>query len=345
VKLPKTPILLTGASGFAGAHMLKYLIENSEAHVFCPVTYKHGGHKNRIRSIVPAIYSQRFTIFNCDLASDDLGKFDFMKSIETIINFASESHVDRSISDPKHFTMNNANLMINLLEYVRSANLKIKFIHVSTDEVFGPLEKLEDNFEWQRPHFPSNPYSSSKSAQESLLIAYHKTYNLDTTIINFTNMIGEAQNQEKFIPKTIKKILENSTINIDTNTNGQIGARRYIYVGDVAKAILAILSSQHEQCNDKLLPEKFHVFGTKLVSNLEIVLAISRILNLEFKHTVLPSPRNGYDTSYQLSSNNMKNIDWVESESIFDKLAQVVKWTTENPEWLEIDHTSLNKSY
>lgn len=340
MKSSKNAILLTGASGFAGVHMLKYLIENSTLHIYCPVTFTHGGHQKRIDSIIPKSFSHRFTTFVCDLSLENLNKFDFMSEVSAIINFASESHVDRSILNPRSFVSNNIDLMINLLEYTRICDPNIKFIHISTDEVFGSLKQNQDNFEWQLPHLPSNPYSASKSTQESLLVAYHQTYNLNTSIVNVTNMIGEGQNQEKFIPMTIKKIVEDKVINIDTNTKGEIGSRKYIYVGDVAKAISLILAVLNNSNSDGELPKKFHVSGSKALSNLYVVETISKIIGKEFKFIMSRSPRNSYDLRYQLSSKMMDIIQWKESKSIEDQIAKVVNWTIQNPEWLRMDYNS-----
>jgi dTDP-glucose 4,6-dehydratase len=333
-------ILLTGASGFAGVHMLKQLLENTEAFIYCPFTFRHGGRKERIDSIIGQSYSDRVRFFECDLSSQKLEDFNFLSNISVIINFASESHVDRSIINPQKFILNNMNLMVNLLEFTRIRNLDLEFIHISTDEVFGPLDKSIDNFEWKLPHLPSNPYSASKSAQESLLISYHKTYSLKSTIVNVTNMIGEAQNQEKFIPMVIRRILENEIINIDTNLEGEIGSRKYIYVGDVAKVILSILNSANRDKKNSSLPRKFHIAGSTSISNLEIVKSISKILKKDFKYTISPSPRCGYDLNYQLSSNQIGGINRNEKQTVIDKLTHIVEWTIKNPEWLKIDHVS-----
>jgi dTDP-glucose 4,6-dehydratase len=333
-------ILLTGASGFAGVHMLKHLLENTESHIYCPFTFSHGGRKERIDTIIGENYSHRFTFFKCDLSIQNLDNFSFISNLSTIINFASESHVDRSILNPQKFISNNINLMVNLLEYTRLRSPEIEFVHISTDEVFGPLDESIDNFEWELPHFPSNPYSASKSAQESLLISYHKTYFLKSMIVNITNMIGEGQNQEKFLPMVIRRILENEVINIDTNLNGEIGSRKYIYVGDVAKTILSILNSTGDNQQTSLLPRKFHISGSNAISNLDIVKSISKILKKDFKYTVSPSPRSGYDLSYQLSSNKIDRSKWQDKESIMDKISDIVEWTIKNPEWLKIDHIS-----
>jgi dTDP-glucose 4,6-dehydratase len=341
VKTKNHSILLTGASGFAGSHMLRCLLKNTTSHIFCPVTYRHGGSEKRIKSIVSSDFTEKYTVFECDLAQENLNDFDFLSDVSLIINFASESHVDRSITEPRNFMSNNINLMINLLEFARLKSRDLQFIHISTDEVYGALDKSFNNAEWTQPHLPSNPYSASKSAQESLVVSYYKTFDLNISIINSTNILGEGQNQEKYIPKVIRKILNYEDISVDTDIYGTIGSRKYVYAGDVADAVNLISKLQnnsHKFAIKKNLPERFHISGIDELSNLEIVKIISKILNMESKINIHPSPRPGYDLRYELSSNKLRDLGWVESKPIIQRLKEIVEWTVSRPEWLNIDY-------
>jgi len=341
MKTKNQSILLTGASGFAGSHMLRCLLKNTTSHIFCPVTYRHGGSEKRIKSIVSSDFTEKYTVFECDLAQENLNDFDFLSDVSLIINFASESHVDRSITEPRNFMSNNINLMINLLEFARLKSRDLQFIHVSTDEVYGALDKSFNNAEWTQPHLPSNPYSASKSAQESLVVSYYKTFDLNISIINSTNILGEGQNQEKYIPKVIRKILNYEDISVDTDVYGTMGSRKYVYAGDVADAVNLISKLQnnsHKFASKKNLPERYHISGIDELSNLEIVEIISKILNIESKINIYPSPRPGYDLRYELSSNKLRDLGWVESKPISQRLKEIVEWTVSHPEWLNIDY-------
>ena len=341
VKTKNHSILLTGASGFAGSHMLRCLLKNTTSHIFCPVTYRHGGSEKRIKSIVSSEFTEKYTVFECDLAQENLNDFGFLSDVSLIINFASESHVDRSITEPRNFMSNNINLMINLLEFARLKSRDLQFIHISTDEVYGALDKSFNNAEWTQPHLPSNPYSASKSAQESLVVSYYKTFDLNISIINSTNILGEGQNQEKYIPKVIRKILNYEDISVDTDIYGTMGSRKYVYAGDVADAVNLISKLQnnsHKFAIKKNLPERFHISGIDELSNLEIVKIISKILNMESKINIHPSPRPGYDLRYELSSNKLRDLGWVESKPIIQRLKEIVEWTVSRPEWLNIDY-------
>ena len=343
MKTKNHSILLTGASGFAGSHMLRCLLKNTTSHIFCPVTYRHGGSEKRIKSIVSSEFTEKYTVFECDLAQENLNDFDFLSDVSLIINFASESHVDRSITEPRNFMSNNINLMINLLEFARLKSRDLQFIHISTDEVYGALDKSFNNAEWTQPHLPSNPYSASKSAQESLVVSYYKTFDLNISIINSTNILGEGQNQEKYIPKVIRKILNYEDISVDTDIYGTMGSRKYVYAGDVADAVNLISKLQnnsHKFASKKNLPERYHISGIDELSNLEIVKIISKILNMESKINIHPSPRPGYDLRYELSSNKLRDLGWVESKPIIQRLKEIVEWTVSRPEWLNIDYDS-----
>lgn len=335
-------ILLTGASGFAGAHMLKYLLENSHAEVFCPVTYKHGGHANRIPDLIDESLLGRAHIFEFDLAESELTESLFESPIDLVINFASESHVDRSIINPKEFNLNNSSLMINLLEYVRKQKKTPSFIHISTDEVYGSIPLGEKNVEWERIHLPSNPYSAGKSAQESLAIAYFKTYKIPLAIINTTNMVGEAQNQEKYIPKAINKILHHETLTVDTDEDGNMGSRKYVYVLDVASAVWRTaqhLSNFQLGLEDEK-PLKVHIAGEHEVTNLQLALYIGEVLGIKPQIKVSPSPRPGYDLRYELDTKKIREMGWTQQNDIYDSLRSIVNWTLQHRNWLEADHVA-----
>ena len=334
-------ILLTGASGFVGAHMLNFLMENTDAHVYCPVTYAHGGHPQRIKSLIQEKYLTRISIFEHDLAKLQLDNAQFANNLDLVINFASESHVDRSIADPHAFVMNNVQLMINLLDFSRKFEIA-NFIHVSTDEVFGDFKNTTLNSEWSQPHLPSNPYSASKSAQESLAISYWRTYGVNISIVNSTNIIGEAQNIEKFLPKVIGRILKGETINIDTDIDGNMGSRKYVYAHDMVSAIwLVVRNVRSEMTNTgRRLPARFHISGSSEISNQTLVELVGRALKVEPKIELGISPRFGYDLRYELDSSKIRALGWEEKMKIEQSIEAICKWTLANREWLSHDYSN-----
>lgn len=326
-------ILLTGASGFAGAHMLKGLIDKGFGQIICPVTYSHGGNPNRLKGLINQDRLSEIRILEVDLAENELD-FDALK-IDLVINFASESHVDNSISYPLKFVNNNILLMINILESIRRASSQIPIIHVSTDEVYGEIAGGKRNSEWELPLRPSNPYSASKASQEELLYAYSRTFGLSAVILNITNMIGEAQNVEKFVPRAISRAHHFRPINIDTNQNGVVGSRRYIYVGDVVSAIILLIDKGLKTELGSI--DRYHIGGDTSYSNFEIVKIISDILKIDPILQFAPSPRPGYDLEYNVSTDKIVRLGWTQLNSIPDALVKIINWTFNNPEWLEKD--------
>lgn len=314
--------------------MLKQLVFEGDNLVLCPVTYCHGGRKERIPDLISNELKSRYTVFEADLAKQRLD-FDEL-GIDFIINFASESHVDNSILHPAKLISNNVSLLINILESIKVSGRKIPLLHISTDEVYGEIPKGKEIEEWNSILLPSNPYSASKAMQEELIVAYQRTFGIESCLFNVTNMIGEAQNPEKFLPRAISRVLVGKKINIDTNQLGEIGTRKYIYVGDVAKAVSMILF----KISDKTINldkgvEKFHISGINEYSNLDIVNLVSESLDREPITTLGPSPRRGYDLRYDLNSEKIRKLGWLESKSVPEIINETVLWTIKRPHWLE----------
>jgi len=196
-------VLLTGASGFVGSHVLRHLLVNTDWDIVCPVTFTHKGVQDRIRLSVEdnPEYFKRVKLIHVDLSAPlssvtahAFGRIDY------VLNLASESHVDRSIEEPAPFVINNVQLICYLLDWARNTDHLDKFVHISTDEVYGPAPIGHDHVEWEDLHFPSNPYSASKAAQEDICYAYWRTYGVPLIVTNTMNIIGEMQDTEKFVP-------------------------------------------------------------------------------------------------------------------------------------------------
>jgi dTDP-glucose 4,6-dehydratase len=156
--------------------------------------------------------------------------------IDYIVSIASESHVDRSITDPRDFIENNVQIILTLLEYARENSVE-KFLHISTDEVFGNAPEGYNHKEGD-PHRPSNPYSASKAAQEDICYSYWRTYGIPIVVTNTMNIIGELQDVEKFIPMTIKKVQAGERVPIHASADGRVGTRFYLHARNQADALM-----------------------------------------------------------------------------------------------------------
>lgn len=333
-------VLLTGASGFVGSHVLRHLLINTDWEIVCPTTFRHKGLQDRIRISVKGLDEnfKRTKIITCDLTSPissltsrEFGKIDF------VINAASESHVDRSIQEPGPFIVNNVSLICNILDWARESNIE-KFIQISTDEVYGPAKPGHFHKEWFDLHYPSNPYSASKSAQESIAFSYWRTYGIPLVITNTMNIIGEMQDTEKFVPMVMKKIHNGEVVPIHGSKDGEIGSRFYLHARNKADGLLHILNQDFPVYGESDKPEKFNIVGEKELNNLQMAQMISEIMGKKLNYEIVDfhSSRPGHDLRYALDGNKMKNIGWVPPITIEKSLETTVNWTLNNPEWMSI---------
>lgn len=196
-------VLITGLGGFVGCHYLDHYLVNTDWEIIGIDSWRHKGIPERITDSEHYQKNKdRVKIFTHDLnAPISQVMIDRMGKIDYIINLASLSHVDTSITDPVNFINNNVNLALNMLELARKITPE-KFIQFSTDEVYGPMIDDVAHPEWDKI-LPSNPYSASKACQEAIAISYWRTYSVPLIITNTMNIIGEKQDGEKYLPKIV----------------------------------------------------------------------------------------------------------------------------------------------
>ena len=336
-------LLLTGASGFVGSHVLRHVLVNTDWQVVCPVTFTHKGVQDRIRVSLGnrEDFVDRTTLIKVDLASPmtsvtaaAFGKIDY------VLNLASDSHVDRSIEEPAPFVINNVSLICHLLDWARNHDNLEKFVHISTDEVYGPAAIGQDHVEWEDLHFPSNPYSASKAAQEDICYSYWRTYGVPLILTNTMNIIGEMQDPEKFVPLIIKKIISGEKIQLHGDSNGVTGSRFYLHARNQADALLHILLNQeinkYSIENHVKVPERFHIVGEKELSNLQMTELVASYLGKSFDYEVVDfrAGRPGHDLRYALEGSRIAATGWKAPLSLEESLEKTVKWTLENKEWL-----------
>lgn len=348
-------LILTGASGFVGSHVLRHVLTETDWTVACPVSFRHKGLPARIKVAVdnPEWWG-RVTVVNCDLSApvdhmtfNDLGgdRCDFL------LNVASESHVDRSISHPVPFVTNNVALVLNVLEAARQMPNLQAMIQISTDEVYGPAPEGHAHAEWE-PLVPSNPYAASKAAQEAIAVSYWRTYGVPLIITNTMNIIGETQDAEKFIPMVIKRALSGETMSIHGSPGGQIGSRFYLHARNQADALLFLLrrveqmgtingflNGAHESTRwapQMNRPLKFHVVGEREVDNLQMAQMVAEYAGKELNYDIVDfhSSRPGHDLRYAMDGTRMEALGWKAPVPLEDSLRKTVEWTLAHPEWL-----------
>lgn len=335
-----TRVLLTGASGFVGSHVLRHLLTNTDWRITCLASFRHRGNTDRIRLAVTGLDDdmKRTRVLTHDLTAPispvlahEIGPVDY------ILNVASESHVDRSIEEPASFIQNNVALITNMLDYARGTSIR-KFLHVSTDEVYGPAGRGHAHREWIDQYLPSNPYSASKAAQESIAYSYWRTYGVPLILTNTMNIIGEMQDPEKFIPMTLRRVLTGQTVPIHASPNGEIGSRFYLHARNQADALLHVLWCETPTFEDSATPAKFHVVGEREVNNLEMAEMVARFAGKPLRHELVDfhSSRPGHDLRYALDGSRLAETGWKAPLTLEDSLERTVSWTLDRPEWLNL---------
>lgn len=357
-------ILLTGAGGFVGSHALKYLLTQTSADVVCLVSFERMGVSARIRQVaedynaVANTYdhdiSDRVKIIRHDLRTPiDTITREQIGPIDVIWNIASESHVDRSITHPRPFILNNTELILTMLEYARVAKPKL-FLQMSTDEVYGPAPAGHNHVEWETP-LPSNPYSASKAAQEAIAFSYWRTYGVPVVITNTMNIIGEMQDAEKFAPMVMQKVHSGEAMTIHASPSGEIGSRYYLHAYNLADAWWFLTESYVLPCyitnggqgyttpdipmyGDGVdRPAKFHIVGEREIDNLQFAKMIATEMGEPFfKYELVDfhSSRPGHDLRYALDGTKMEDIGWRAPLSLDESVQWMVDWTQRHKEWL-----------
>lgn len=339
--MPKR-VLLTGGLGFIGSHTVEHYLKMTDWEIVVIDSMRYSGRIERLtdmRDYDP----DRVTLVWHDLRSalHNMVK-DAIGDVDYIVNMASDSHVDRSISDPVPFVQNNVALALNMLEYAREVKPE-KFIQVSTDEVFGPAAAGYSHTEDDAMR-PSNPYSASKAAQEMIAFSYWRTFEVPVIITNTMNNFGERQDIEKFIPMTICKIRSEKTNIIHAHkVEGEwvSGSRVWLHARNHADAVLFILKSVtpavHGGDDAVKRPTRFNVAGDREIDNVQIVKMIGEIMGIEPKIEFLDfhSLRPGHDLRYSMDGTALRKLGWqmpVSTEQSFEK---TIRWALDNPQWLK----------
>tara|TARA_B100000965_G_scaffold124755_1_gene103344 strand:+ start:515 stop:1543 length:1029 start_codon:yes stop_codon:yes gene_type:complete len=336
-------VLLTGGAGFIGHIAIKEILHSTDWEVLTFDRLSYAGDLRRIDYIAKEIgdsSEKRLRFVYHDLKAplhNDLIKE--IEDVNYIIHIGASSHVTRSVETPQIFMEDNIMGSFNLLEASRHLNNLELFYYFSTDEVFGPSLNNEKFKEWDR-YNSKNPYSATKAAAEEITIAYANTYSLPILITHCSNVYGERQHYEKFIPNTIKKILSKEEIIVHTDSENLPGSRYYLYNEDLAKSIIFLVKNYKEVAKksfetSNMQPPKVNISGQSLVSNLEIVELIGKYLDKEFKYKLVENDptRPGHDIKYGLDISLLNSLGGVFDREFEDGLKRTVEWYIKNPNW------------
>ena len=327
-------ILVTGGAGFIGSNFILYWLKNHpQDQVVNLDKLTYAGNLENLESIKE---NSNYTFFHADICDEnEVDKA--MEGVDTVVHFAAESHVDRSIIDPSEFVKTNVLGTQVLLDSALRNNVK-RFHHISTDEVFGSL-KLEDsgNFNERTNYNPRSPYAASKAGSDHLVRAYYTTYGLPITISNCSNNFGPYQFPEKFIPLTITNLLEDKKIPV---YGDGLYVRDWLYVEDHCRAIDKILEKGK-------LGETYCIGGlTEDINNLEVIKKILKLLGKGEDSIEFVKDRPGHDRRYAVDWSKIKNeLGWEPLHGFDEWLSKTVDWYRENSGWWKNVKNGEYKSY
>jgi len=337
-------ILITGGAGFIAHHVIDKILSTTDWEIITLDRLDFSGNLNRLKEVVssyPEKEQRRVRVVHHDLKAElNPEIIASIGHIDLISHLAAGSHVDRSITYPLEFVMDNVVGTANILDYARKLDNLERFAYFSTDEVFGPAPK-GINYKENDRYNSTNPYSASKAGAEELVVAFENTYGLPSIITHTMNVFGERQNPEKYIPMVIKKVRDGEVVTVHSNKEKTVaGSRHYIHAEDVANALMFLFNyniSSMEPDKTGAKCQKFNIVGKDEIDNLELAQFIAQSQNKTLKYEMVDfhSQRPGHDLRYALDGTKMEKMGWV-PQSAYDKLKEVVDWTLKNERWLSI---------
>jgi dTDP-glucose 4,6-dehydratase len=281
-------IVVTGGAGFIGSAFINHLLDNFECDVLCVDKLTYAGRRMNIKHNVSLLQKDI-----CDVTADELGDFDYM------VHFAAESHVDNSIKNGLPFVRTNVEGTFNLLEISRKNNNLKKFIHISTDEVYGDMDEhitINHTATEDDSLKSSSYYSATKAASDMLVLSANRTYGLPYIITRTCNNFGEHQFEEKFLPTIARSISEGKPIPV---YGDGLQVREWMYVYDNVKVICDLMF------DDEIVNTTYNIGTTFRVTNLDIIKNISYILNKEVDVKYVED-RLGHDRKYGLNCTKLR---------------------------------------
>lgn len=301
-------VIVTGGAGFIGSHFLKTFVRKYPNSYFICIDKLNYASKD-LHNISDIQSYDNFKFIQLDLTEKHqlFQYLDSLSSITDIINFAAESCVDKSFKDPLYFTYNNILSTQNILEYYRLYSNPLKFIHISTDEVYG--EQIENDIVKEDDKLnPTNPYSATKAAIDMIIKSYEYSYNLPITVIRSNNVYGPGQYPEKIIPTAIEKLTMGQPIPIHGDGSNK---RSYLYIDDFINAIDLLYGQQTSGVYNVGSPfEMDNLSLVKLIISLYYNIHNNQTLINIDDHITFVKDRNYNDLRYCIDYSKLKNLGW-----------------------------------
>ena len=317
-------VIVTGGAGFIGSNFIYYMMNNHPKYrIVCVDSLTYAGNPNNLKAIAD---KPNFRFCRTDITDREAVYRIFEEEKpDIIVNFAAESHVDRSVSDPTVFLTTNVIGTSVLMDACRRYGIK-RFHQVSTDEVYGdlPLDRPELFFTENTPLRTSSPYSASKASADLLVMAYHRTYGLPVTISRCSNNYGPYQFPEKLIPLMTVNALENKPLPVYGNGEN---IRDWLYVEDHCKAIDLIISKGRAG-------EIYNVGGHNEMKNIDIVKTILSVLGKSDELITYVEDRKGHDLRYAVDPSKIEHeLDWKPEKDFSEGIKETVQWYLDNRNW------------
>lgn len=318
-------ILVTGAAGFIGSNFVEYITKkHPEYNIIVLDKLTYAGNMENLKKVYAKIKFEKGDICNFDLVSSIFDKY----NIDGVIHFAAESHVDNSIKAPFIFTQTNVIGTHTLLEVAKQKwgeKSKNKFVHISTDEVYGTLGE-EGFFTEISPIKPNSPYSASKASSDLIALAYAETYKMNITVTNCSNNYGPYQHNEKLIPHMIKLAMNDEKLPVYGNGRN---VRDWLYVEDHCEAIDLVYSNGRAK-------ERYNIGGHNERRNIDIVKLILKKLGKSESLISYVEDRKGHDYRYAIDPTKITNeLGWIPKTKFEDGIVKTIDWYIENPAYLK----------
>lgn len=326
-------LLITGGAGFIGSNFIRFVLSNSDYFVINYDLLTYSGNLENLKEVQT---NDRYSFVNGDICDKNkLSELFDLNEIDAIINFAAESHVDRSILDSQPFVHSNINGVVALMDIARQFGVH-RFLQISTDEVYGSASP-DETFDENSNLVPNSPYSASKAAADLIVHSYIKTHNFPAIITRSSNNFGPYQYPEKFIPLIINNALQNKKIPV---YGDGLNIRDWIFVEDNCRGIFDVFEKGK-------IGEVYNLAANNEKTNLDIVHTILKLLNKSIELIEFVKDRPAHDRRYSINADKVKSqIGWYVERNFEESLEHTINWYMQNKSWLEsITHKTKFTDY
>ena len=314
----KRNLVVTGGLGFIGSNFIHYMLSRQKDLKIVNVDYQGPG--SNITSLHDLRKDERYRFVRGDLANFAFARR-VMKKADAVVNFAAQTHVDRSIADAQPFFESNSRVVFNLVRVAKGSKIG-RIVHISTDEIYGSIDK--GSFDEDGPLRPSSPYSATKAAGDLIIHAWNHTYNLGIIILRGTNNFGPWQHPEKLIPKAIIRGLNGKSIPLYAGGNQ---VRDWVFVEDFCNAVELALE-------DADLGEVYNISAGNEMTNRVLCEKLLKQIGNQSAQIVDVADRPGHDFRYSLNSEKARRrLGWRPVHEFESALAKTVQWYRENVTW------------